>query len=366
MPDSAQEKTEAPTPRRRSEARNQGQVAKSQDLAAAITLLGGLILLNVSGEKILRRLVEITQTCLGAGAEMTDGSLMAPTIMGILKSAAELVLPLMILVTVLALGAAYFQVGNLLTFKPMTPSLNKLNPLSGLKRMFSPRSFMQLVMGLAKMSLLCLVAYITIKEKLNALIFASALHDLGVVGLSAHLAYTLGLRLAAVLLLLALLDYAYQRYRTEKDMMMTKEEVKEEMKRMDGDPKVKQRRRQVQMQMSIQRIRGAVPQADVVVTNPTELAVALKYDSETMTAPKVVAKGAGFMAQRIREVAVQHGVPIVERKPLARALYKTVEVGQEIPAQFYQTVAEILAYVYELAGKRKGRSRSRTPEPALN
>ncbi|NLX13228.1 MAG: EscU/YscU/HrcU family type III secretion system export apparatus switch protein, partial [Phycisphaerales bacterium] len=255
-----------------------------------------------------------------------------------------------------ALVSMFLQVGWLFSLKPLRPNPGKLNPLTGLKRMFGPRAFVQLVMGVAKMSLLGLVAYMTIRDEINTLFFASSLHKLGILALSAQLVFRLGIRLALILLVLAIFDYIYQRHRTQKDIMMTKEEVKEEMKRMEGDPKVKQRRRQVQMDMAMRRIRAAVPKADVIITNPTELAIAIQYDAQSMSAPRVTAKGAGFLAQRIRELAIEHGVPIVERKPLAQALYKTVEVGQEIPAQFYRAVAEILAYVYELAGGRSSRA----------
>jgi flagellar biosynthetic protein FlhB len=182
---------------------------------------------------------------------------------------------------------------------------------------------------------------------------------------AAELAFTLGLRMAIALLILAIIDYVYQRWRNEQDLKMTKEEVREELKRMDGDPTLKRRRREIQMQMAIRRIKTAVPKADVIITNPTELAIAIQYDSDTMRAPKVVAKGADLMAKRIRELAIENGVPIVERKPLARALYQTVDVGQEIPGKFYKAVAEILAYVYELTG-RKHRPRRRTAEASLN
>ncbi len=363
MADTSQEKTEQPTPRRRTEARDEGQIGKSQDLSAAVVLLGGLLLLYYTGQKILARLVDLTRGCLQADRTATDVSAMGATLMGVLREAALIVLPLMLLVLVLALVSMFLQVGWLFSFKPVRPSLGKLNPLNGLKRMFGPRAFIQLVMGLAKMSLLGLVAYMTIRDEVNTLVFASSLHKLGIVALAAQLVFRLGIRLALVLLILAIFDYIYQRHRTEKDIMMTKEEVKEEMKRMEGDPKVKQRRRQVQMQMALKRIRAAVPKADVVITNPTELAIAIQYDERTMNAPRVTAKGAGLLAKHIRELAIEYGVPIVERKPLAQALYKTVEVGQEIPAQFYRAVAEILAYVYELAG---GRSRRMAAPVGLN
>jgi flagellar biosynthetic protein FlhB len=169
------------------------------------------------------------------------------------------------------------------------------------------------------------------------------------------------MRIATVLLVLAILDYLYQRFRIEKELKMTKEEVKEEMKRMEGDPKIKSRRRQIAQQAAMQRLKKDVPTADVVVTNPTHFAVALKYDPTGMAAPRVIAKGQDFLALKIREIAAEAGIPILERPPLARTLYRTVEVGQEIPEQLYAAVAEILAYVYELTGKSR-----RRPAPASN
>jgi flagellar biosynthetic protein FlhB len=175
--------------------------------------------------------------------------------------------------------------------------------------------------------------------------------------LGASIVYAVGLRVAALLLVLAIVDYTYSRFRNETKLRMTKQEVKEEMRRMEGDPKIKQRRRQIAYQMASKRLAKDVPTADVIITNPTHFAIALKYDAATMHAPKVVAKGQDLLAQKIREIAIAHGIPIIERKPLARALYRLVEVGKEIPEQFYSAIAEILAYVYELSGKlRRARS----------
>lgn len=363
MPDSAQDRTEAPTPRRREEARNRGQIARSTDLSAAVVLLGALVLLHTSGRQILGRLIEVTRFCLGdSGPSSVSPSGLTLTLASALRECAGMVLPLMLVVFVLALVTAFAQVGVLFTFTPLKPSLDKLNPITGLTRMFSGRSFVHLLMGIAKTALLAGVTYLTVKGRAGALLHASGLDHLALVALASDMVFTLGIRLAIILLVLAIIDYIYQRWRTERDLRMTREEVKEELKRMDGDPLIKRRRREMQMQLALQRIKAAVPKADVVVTNPTELAIVLQYDADTMKAPKVTAKGADLLAKRIRELAIEHGVPIVERKPLAQALYKSVEVGQEIPAQFYKAVAEILAYVYELAGKRN----RRVMEPALN
>jgi len=352
MADAAQDKTEPATPRRRQEARAGGQVPKSTDLTAAVVLLSGVLMLYLRRDTIIGQMVGLIRHCLGDDpSTMVDANTMVPNIVLAFQSMANIALPVMLLVTVLALVSAFGQVGVLFTLKPMTPSLQKMNPISGLKRMFNSRAFVQLAMGIAKMSVLAMVAYYTFKGRLDALAGASALSHLAISLITIDFLFTLALRLTIALLILAIIDFIYQRWKHERDLRMTKEEIKEELKRMDGDPKMKRRRREVQLQLALQRIRSAVPQADVVITNPTSFAVVIQYDSQMMNAPKLTAKGADLLAQRIRELAIEFGVPIVERPPLARALYRTVEVGQEIPAQFYRAVAEVLAYVYELAGR---------------
>lgn len=357
MADSAQDRTEAPTQRRREEAREGGQIARSADLSAAAILLGGLLFLHWWGEGIFGRMLTLTKTYLGEdGFHTVDAQQVGALTRSVLIETSQILLPFMAALVVLAVLVNYLQIGWIITFKPITPSLDRLNPLSGLARMFSARSFVHLVMGILKMAVLILVAWWTLRDRIGLLASASGLSHLSIAAVATDLLFTLGLRLAIVLLILAIVDYGYQRLRTEKDLRMTKEEVREELKRMEGDPKIKSRRRQVQMQIAMQRIRAAVPKADVVITNPTEFAVVLQYDSETMHAPRLTAKGTDYMAMRIREMAIAHGVPIVERPPLARAIYRQVEVGQEIPADLYKAVAEVLAYVYELAGRGYRRS----------
>ena len=365
MADTAQDKTEPATPRRREETRKRGQVARSNDLTAAVSLLGALVVLYVGRESMVGRLQVFLQHCLGsAGDDPASVDAMKTMLIWAGKALTEMVLPLMVVVFVLGLVVSFGQVGVLFTTTPITPSLDKLNPISGLKRMFSARSVVQLVMGLAKMSVLSMVAYLTLNGKLDALAQASLMSHWSLTEVAVDMMFTLGLRLALALLVLAILDLIYQRWKYERDLRMTKEEIKEELRRMEGDPHIKRRRREVQLQIALQRIRSAVPKADVVVTNPTSYAIAIRYDQQTMDAPKVTAKGLDFLARRIRELAIEHGVPIVERPPLARALYRTVEIGQEIPAQFYKAVAEILAYVYELAGR--GYRRRPVAEYAMN
>ena len=365
MADTAQDKSEPATPRRREETRKRGQVAKSTDLTAAVVLLGALTVLYVMRESLVGRMQVFLQHCLGdAGDDFASADAAVTLFIWGGRALAEMVLPLMVTVFILALVTSFGQVGAMFRLTPITPSLNKINPLSGLKRMFSARSAVHLVMGLAKTCVLSLVTYSTLNGHIDALAQASLMSHWAIAKVAIDLVFTLCLRLALALLILAILDLIYQRWKYERDLRMTKQEIKEELRRMDGDPHIKRRRRDIQVQMTIQRIRSAVPKADVVVTNPTSFAVALKYDPQTMNAPKVTAKGADHMARRIREIAIEHGIPIVERPPLARALYRTVEVGHEVPAQFYRAVAEILAYVYELAGR--GYRRQPANEFAMN
>jgi flagellar biosynthetic protein FlhB len=246
------------------------------------------------------------------------------------------------------------QVGFFLSAKRIQPQLTALNPTKGLSKLFNGRdNLVHLGMSLLKMLLVGMFAYSAVHGKLPLILSTQQLDYAQIFSLGASLVYAIGIRIGAILLVLAFIDYAYQRWRNEQQLKMSKQEIKEEMKRMEGDPKIKNRRRQIAMQRLVQAIKKNVPSADVIVTNPTEFAVALKYDADVMRAPKVVAKGADHMAMRIRQIAIESGIPILERPPLARALYRLVDIGQEIPEQFYSAVAEILAYVYELSGKLK-------------
>jgi flagellar biosynthetic protein FlhB len=349
-----QEKTEQPTAKRLEEARERGQVPKSQDLTAAVTLLCAMVVLYFMGLPIARKLVATVRIYLGGeGVELVGGGALNAVGRPALRLLGETVAPLLLLVLASALVILYVQVGWLVTLKPLKPKFNKLNPISGVKRLFGLSSLVKLGMSSVKTAVATLVAVLTIGSETGHIVGASALHEWAVLGLGGALLFKLALRVSLVLLLLALLDYAYQRWKHKQDLKMTKQEVKEELRQMEGDPVVRRRQRNVQFQLALQRIRSAVPRADVVITNPTQLAVAIRYDAEVMAAPKVIAKGKGYVAQRIREIALECGIPLVERKPLAQALYKAVEVGQEIPPQFYKALAEILAYVYELSGRRR-------------
>ena len=350
MAANTEEKTEPPTPRKRREARNKGQVARSQDLTAAVLLFVAFLTLKFLGPPLWRSLVALVAAALTPD-KPTRLDELPVFVEAIARELAYRLGPFLVIIFLAGLAVLYAQIGPLLTFQPLIPSLSKINPLKGIQRLFSIRSVMTSVINLGKLLTVGLVAYLSLTHEAAALLFASTLGFFDVVRLGGALMFELCMQLSAALLVIALLDFAWQRHKHDRDLRMTKEEVKDEMRSMEGDPVVKRRRRQLQLQLAMQRLRKDVPTADVVVTNPTHLAVAISYDSETMAAPKVVAKGADQIAIRIRQIAAQHGIPIVERKPLARALFEAIDVGQYIPERFYKAIAEILAYVYELTGR---------------
>jgi flagellar biosynthetic protein FlhB len=351
------DKTEAPTPRRRTEAREQGNIARSPDLTAAVLIIAAMLMLNWYGDGVVKALRTLMAEMLGAGWLSADVDVIGPTILSALTRIAVAMAPLLIGILVAAVLVNLVQVGLFFSPKRLQPRIEALNPFKGLGRLFGRGNGMvTLLMSLLKLSLVSLVAYSAVRGRMGMILAAQELDFVQIFMLTGSIVYAIAIRIGLLLLVLAVIDYAYQRWRNEKQLKMTKQEVKDEMRRMDGDPQIKQRRRQIALQRIKQRIQKEVPTADVIVTNPTEFAVALKYDSATMHAPRVVAKGQGHIAMLIRQVAIEHGVPILERKPLARALYKLCEVGQEIPEQFYSAVAEILAYVYELSGKLKRQS----------
>ena len=352
MADEDGDKTEAPTQRRREEAREQGQVARSPDLTAAAILLGFLLLMNSFGRGLMEALRALTAQLLSAESLSRFDTVSLRELIGKpLIAVAGALAPLLIGAAVVAVLVNLVQVGFVFSSKRITPNFGAIDPVKGFGRLVRADNFVHLLVNLLKVTLAGVLAWSAIRDRLPEIIAIQDLEHGQAFLLGASLIYAVGIRIAVLLLVLAVLDYGYQRWKHERELRMTKREVKEEMRRMEGDPKIKQRRRQLAMQMAMKSMRRNVPTADVVVTNPTHFAVALKYEQATMHAPRVVAKGADLMAQRVRELAAEHGVPIVERKTLARALYAMCEVGQEVPEEHYKAVAEILAYVYEISGK---------------
>jgi len=258
-------------------------------------------------------------------------------------------LPFVGIVLAAALAANLVQVGFLFTAKPLAPDLDRINPVSGLGRLLSVRGLLRLVDGLLKLAVVGLVVFWTLWAERVRLVELSGRGFEQILGVAVDLMSLLSIRAAVALLVLALFEYGVQRWQHERDLRMSKQEVREELRRYEGDPRIRERRRAIQQQLALQRMLLGVPQATVVVTNPTHLAVAIRYE-KSMEAPVVVAKGAEQLARRIRESALDHAIPVVERKDLARSLYGSVDVGQSIPPGLYQAVAEILAYVYRLKG----------------
>ncbi len=355
MADESGDKTEAPTPRRRSEAREQGNIARSVDLTAALLMVGSMVLLKNYGLNVMIALRALLEQMLSAQslANTEPTSALSDFARGIWMAGVSIA-PLMIGLVVIAVLSNILQVGFFFNPAKLAPNIAALNPLKGMGKLFGGgKGPMSMVMGILKIVLVAFFAYTAICNRMDMIVMALNLEYMQIFGLGAQIIYDIILRVGIALLVLAIIDYAYQRYRIEQDLKMSKQEIKEEMRRMEGDPHIKQRRRQIAMQIAQKKLQKDVPTADVVVTNPTHFAVALKYDADKMHAPRVVAKGADLMAFRIREIATANGIPILERKPLARALFKMCDVGDEIPEEFYSTVAEILAYVYELTGKMK-------------
>lgn len=365
---SAGEKTEQATPRRREEVRKKGQVAKSTDLTSSIVLLTAMIALYFLMPTFLRMLIDLMRSYLENAATMRIDVTTAPALfMRAIVQSGVFFLPFMLMIAAAAILANVVQVGFKLSGYPLTPRMEKINPLTGLKRMFSMRALVELVKSIFKLSIVSLIAYLTIRGELQRLVSLANADVWGAWAFLGSICFKLGMRVAIAFLFLGLADYVFQRYQFEEDIKMTKEEVRQEIKDFEGDPQIRARLRRIRRQMAISRMMAEVPRAAVVVTNPTQLAIALRYDNEKSPAPVVVAKGARLMAERIRELAAGANVPIVENVPLAQMLYKSVEVGGYIPERLYRAVAEVLAYVYQIDRRSRERWASLEPaaEPAL-
>ena len=362
MPEeSLQEKTEAATPHRREEARQKGQVARSPELNSFAVVFFGILFLFFAGPAMIRGLLELSQYVFGSlvAAPGNDADA-AMYLRGIGVRVLTILAPLFLAVVTIGIFANAAQVGFRLSPKALEPKFEKFNLTSGLKRLFSRRSLFELVRDVVKLSMIGTVAYFSVRAEEQHFVALTDTDIAGILSYAGGAVFRVGLKIVLSLFALALFDYLYQRWDFERSIRMTKHEVKEELKQHEGSPQIRARVRQVQRELARMRMTQEIPTADVVVTNPTRLAVALKYDTETMGAPVVVAKGARLIAQKIRELARAADVPIVENAPLARAIYSSVEVGGQIPAELYRACAEILAYVYRLRGHQQP---SAQPQP---
>jgi flagellar biosynthesis protein FlhB len=352
-------KTESATPKRKEEARRQGQVAMSRDLSTAAVLIGGIGLLAAVMPMGMQRMTEMTRQGLAFSFDQTfqNGVTIEQVSTVIVHTGiAVLMLSLPILGGILLIGsgASLAQTGLLWRSNAIGLDFGRINPMKGLSRLVSLRSVMELIKGILKIAIITGIGLLVVRHDLLQ-VPELIDFDLGtVLQVTGRLSLKAALAVSGAIGVLAGLDYLYQRYEWERSLRMSKEEIKEEHKAAEGDPLIKSRVRTAQRDLSKKRMMAAVKTADVVVTNPTHLAVVLKYDSTKMAAPFVVAKGAGFVAERIRELARHHGVPVVEHKFVARTLFKLVDIGKEIPSNLYRAVAEILAFVYRARGVTAG------------
>lgn len=350
----SEEKTERATPKRRREAREKGQVAKSREIISAVLLLLIFWCLKVLSGFIYDSLTFIITKFLTIFSNAEE-LYKAPNIYGIFIQSIWIFMTIMFPILGVALLASilanYLQVGFIFSLKPLTPNFNKLNPIEGIKRLFSKNSLVELVKAFLKMFLIGYFIYDFLKDNylvISELIYMELNSSVSFIGNSI---ITIGIRSSIVLFILAVFDYGYQLWEFEKNIKMSKQEIKEEYKQVEGNPQIKSKIREKQRQLSLRRMMAEVPKADVIITNPSHYAIAIKYDLNISEAPMVIAKGKDLIANRIKDCAKQSSVPIIENKPLAQALYKTTEIGQQIPVEMYQAVAELLAFVYSLKNK---------------
>jgi flagellar biosynthetic protein FlhB len=348
MPDNNQLKTEQPTPRRLQEARRKGQVAKSTDLTAALILLGMVVLFYVSRDAF----VDSTRRYLtGYFSSIINPQNLKDPVEVLFSTASYfllLAMPVFVLAMVMAVAANLMQAGFVFSREALVPKLERLSITEGMRRMFSTRSLVELVKAILKLLVLGVLTYLLMIRHLPELLMIYEGTPEKIFQVVADFALAVVGYGSVVYLFLALLDYLYRRYEHFKGLRMSKQELKDELRQTEGDPFLKARQRERQRQIAMNRIRQEVPGATVVITNPTHLAIALRYKEGEDIAPRVVAKGAGHLAKRIIELAGEHKVPVVENREVARLLYRNTEVGQEIPVEFYQAVAEILAMIYRL------------------
>ncbi len=345
----AGERTEAATPRKRAEARDKGQVAKSTELTSVIVLFAAVAMLQYTGMDFVTRFGQVAREAFlkvgekNARPEELLG--LAGSMIGVGVGA---VVPLVIAVTVVGIATTLMQVGPLLSLQALAPDLNRVNPLQGFKKLWSSRSLVESLKAVTKLAVTGLVGYLVISEHFSNLMGLQTASAEGVVAIIGGLTVELAQKCGLALFVMAVADYVYQRHSMESSLKMSRQEIKEEARQSEGDPHLKSKLRQMARQLAGRRMMQSVPNADVVVTNPTHFAVALKYEPSRMGAHVVTGKGQDLIAQQIKRVAKEHRVPIVENPPLARALFRSVEIGDDIPPTLYQAVAEVLAFIYRL------------------
>lgn len=346
------EKTEKATPKKRQDSRKKGQVAKSQDVNTAIVLFAAFFLMFFLGESMKDIVLDLFRISFNEyiGMPLTEASVQTIFIQMVFKSA-YLVIPVMGAALIGGILSNYIQVGFLFSTETIHFKLSKINPISGFKRIFSWRALVEFIKSILKISVVGFVVYLVLSTRFDDILILSQKSIDDALATIANIVVVTGLIVSIVLLILAVMDYFYQKYDFEKNIRMSKQDLKDEYKNVEGDPLIKSRIKQRQREMAMQRMMQEVPNADVIITNPTHFAIAIKYDESKTDAPFVVAKGVDFIAQKIKLIAKENDVIMVENRPLARALYDQTEIGQVIPEDFFKAVAEILAFVYKTKGK---------------
>ncbi|HOJ52664.1 MAG TPA: flagellar biosynthesis protein FlhB [Syntrophales bacterium] len=353
MAEQDQEKTEQATPKRKEEAREKGQVAKSREVSSAAILIGGLVYLWFGAVPMMEKIMKVMKKDFAAAATVTLSVESVPFIItGLIYDLFSIVLPFFLLAACVALIVNLVQTGFVFSGEPLVPKWSRINPVENLKRLFSLQALVELTKNLLKVAIIGITLWLTIRNELNTVPQLVSWSVPDIVAYVGKVAFRIMTSTCWILIVLAVLDFIYQHWEHMKSLKMTKQEVKEEYKQLEGDPLVKGRIRRIQREMARKRMMAAVPKADVVITNPTHYAVALRYEQEKMAAPTVVAKGTEYLAEKIKEIARLHHVPIVENREVAQMLFKLTEVGEVIPETLYRAVAEILAYVYRIRENR--------------
>ncbi|MBM3460695.1 MAG: flagellar biosynthesis protein FlhB [Armatimonadetes bacterium] len=342
------DKTEEPSQRKLDQARKKGQIPKSQELNTVVVLFVAFYALRAFAEQMYWGLSEVMKRGLSnIGKLSLDPMTVLHDSINMLLTIAWLIGPVLGILFLSAIVINFFQVGVLLNFQGLMPNFSKLNPWSGLQRMFSKQALAQLAKATANIVVALWVLKDVVTSRGVVIFQMERMEPIHALSTLAQLTWDVALRIVMVLLIIAILDYAYQRWQNHENLKMTKQEVKDEYKQQEGDPHVKGKIRAKQREMARKRQMASVPSASVVVTNPLHIAVALQFDFDTMDSPLVLAKGQGFVADRIREIARAHDIPVIENREVARALFDQAEAEEEIPGSLYQAVAEIIAYIYQ-------------------
>lgn len=349
-------KTEEATPKRIRDAKKKGQIAKSGDLSPAVSLLFFTITASVLGQFLLTNGISFLRNALNKNYNYNlNISFLRNLFINNLLEAGFIFLPFALIALTIGIGVGLFQVGFIFTTEPLKPDFKRINPISGFKNIFSKKVLFNLVKNLLKLILVFYLAFKNLSESAESILNSGNIGTEKLFYFLLDFTKELIVDIAFIMLALAVIDFIFEKRDFKKNLRMSKQEIKDEYKEMEGNPQIKSARQQKQRQLAMSRMMSSVPSSTVVVTNPTHIAVAIRYDTDKDKAPLVIAKGTDYLANKIKEIAKENNIPIMENKPLARTIYKEVEIGEYIPVELYKAVAEILALVYQLREKNKGR-----------